>query len=101
MLSKHPLIFLACALVGINVAQGESFTFNTAAGLAGQGPAFQMNGDGTNSAARFILPVGLCVDTAGSVYIPDGHAIRRMSASGTNWVVTTIAGDVWKHGPDD
>src|SRR5690349_9334719 len=101
MLLKQSLILLGCALAGINLARSESFTFNTAAGVAGQGPPFQMNGDGTNSGARFSSPGGLSLDAAGSVYIPDGHAIRRMTSSGTNWVVTTLAGDVWKHAPDD
>jgi NHL repeat len=101
MFSKRSLILLGCALVGIKAANSESFTFITPAGLAGQGPAFQMNGDGTNGGARFSSPGGLSLDAIGSVYIPDGHAVRRMTSSGTNWAVTTLAGDVWKHAPDD
>jgi secreted PhoX family phosphatase len=101
MFSKRPLILLACALVGINVSKAESFTVATIAGLAGHPTPLDANGDGTNSGARFYSPAGLLVDPAGIVYIVDGHAIRRMSAAGTNWIVTTVAGEFGMHAPDD
>ena len=63
------------------------YTFTTFAGLAGvAGTA-----DGTNSAARFNQPVGVAVDTNGSLYVADNvnQTIRKVTAGG---VVTTLAG---------
>jgi hypothetical protein len=56
--------------------------------------------DGTNSAVRFNEPYGIAVDKAGNVYVADARedTIRRIAPSGTNWVVTTIAGDPSKKG---
>jgi hypothetical protein len=48
--------------------------------------------DGTGTAARFAGPVGVAVDSAGTVYVADegNHTIRKVTAAG---VVTTLAGD--------
>jgi sugar lactone lactonase YvrE len=63
----------------------------TLAGSAGQyGFA-----DGAGSAARFALPYGVAVDTAGNVYVADHDTIRKVSPAG---IVTTLAGLV---GPGD
>lgn len=50
--------------------------------------------DGTNSTARFFLPQGIAVLNASNLVVVDSgnHALRKISASGTNWVVTTVAG---------
>jgi len=50
--------------------------------------------DGTNGAAQFNYPQGVAVDAGGSLYVADtyNNAIRKVTAVGTNWVVTTIAG---------
>lgn len=50
--------------------------------------------DGTNSSARFSGPSGIAVDGSGNLYVADQHnsVIRRITPSGTNWVVSTIAG---------
>jgi len=70
---------------------GTNWVVTTLAGRAGEAGY----ADGTNSAARFNYPNGLAVDRAGSnVYVADtlNHTIRKVTAVGTNWVVTTLAG---------
>ena len=49
--------------------------------------------DGTNSAAQFDFPYDITWN-AGKFYVSDwgNHAIRQIAISGTNWIVTTIAG---------
>lgn len=56
--------------------------------------------DGTGSAARFAIPIGVAVDGNGNVYVGDsyGHAIRKIAPSG---VVTTLAGKLGAAGSDD
>ena len=71
----------------------------TLAGLAGN-PG---SANGTNSAARFNLPESVTVDTAGNVYVSDAfnYLIRTVTLSGTNWVVTTVAGSPRNAGSTD
>jgi hypothetical protein len=57
--------------------------------------------DGTNTGAQFTAPVGLALDLSSNIYVADGNAIRRISPSGTNWVVTTLVGSVLVHGTND
>jgi sugar lactone lactonase YvrE len=63
----------------------------TIAGLAG----VWGNADGTNNAARFFQPEGIAVLNASNLFVADtgNHVLRKISASGTNWVVTTVAGE--------
>jgi streptogramin lyase len=50
--------------------------------------------DGTNNTAGFSFVYGVVVDANGNVYVADGqYAIRKLTPVGTNWVVTTIAGN--------
>jgi len=52
------------------------------------------NADGTNSNARFFEPQGVGVDASGTIYVADtgNHAVRQLVVSGTNCIVTTVAG---------
>lgn len=72
------------------IPSGTNWIVNTVAGLAG----FWGSIDGTNTSARFFQPRSLSVDASGALYVADSgnHAIRKITPSGTNWVVTTVAG---------
>ena len=56
--------------------------------------------DGTNGSASFYNPVGIAVDTNGNLYVGEnyGSTIRKITPVGTNWVVTTIAGQTGNFG---
>jgi sugar lactone lactonase YvrE len=63
----------------------------TVAGSPGH-PGFQ---DGVGAAALFNGPAGLAFDNAGNIYVTDedpSFAIRKLTLSGTNWIVSTPAG---------
>ena len=68
----------------------------TLAGLAGS-PG---NSDGTGSAARFSVPIGVACSASGIVYVADygNHTVRRITPAG---VVTTLAGSADSPGSDD
>ena len=71
-------------------SSGATWMASTIAGTAGHfGSA-----DGTNDVARFGEPYGVAVDNSGNVYVVDKYSdtIRKLTPSGINWVVTTIAG---------
>lgn len=59
----------------------------TLAGQSGSGGST----DGTGTAARFLVPYGIAVDSTGTLYVVDhgNHTIRRITSAG---VVTTLAG---------
>ena len=65
-------------------------TVSTIAGL----PGVWGSADGTNSAARFFQPQGICAADAATLFVVDSgnQTLRKVSASGTNWVVSTVAG---------
>ena len=75
---------------------GTNWTVTTLAGLAG----IRGSVDGTNSDARFWGPRGIVMDGAGNLYVADSSTfvIRKIAHSGTNWIVTTIAGLSFNYG---
>jgi len=64
--------------------------------IAGQGPNSPGSQNGTNTAAQFSYPAGVAVDANSNVYVADqiNNLIRLITPMGTNWVVTTIAGQL-------
>ena len=68
----------------------------TLAGVAGS----EGSAEGTGSAARFDMPNGVAVDSAGYVYVSDmaNHTIRKITPAG---VVTTLAGLAGNPGRND
>jgi sugar lactone lactonase YvrE len=56
--------------------------------------------NGQGAAARFFLPYGLAVDSAGNVYVAEGgnHLIRKITPDGT---VSTLAGSAMQAGLTD
>jgi len=71
----------------IDVAAGHTITE-----LAGQG-GLNGNTDGIGGAARFYSPMGVAIDSSGSLYITDSsaHRIRKITYNWV-WTVSTIAG---------
>jgi len=69
-----------------------SYTVST---IAGDGTSGHVNGPGNQ--ARFNLPHGVAVDSAGNLYVTDSgnHRIRKLTpnAEKTSYTVSTIAGD--------
>jgi len=72
---------------------------STLAGLAG----VWGGADGTNGNARFFEPEAIALDQSGNLFVADSgnHAIRKITAVGTNWVVTTVAGSAGVSGSAD
>ena len=52
------------------------------------------NSDGTNTNALFFGPTGISVDASGNLYVIDSgnQTLRKVTISGTNGAVTTVAG---------
>jgi len=69
---------------------GTNWVVSTIAGQAG----IQGSADGTNNVATFGNPSAIAGDASGNLYVTDfgGNSIRRLVASGTNWIVSTISG---------
>jgi hypothetical protein len=59
--------------------------------------------DGTGTNALFNNPLAITVDQGGNLYVADtgNSTIRKLSLSGTNWAVTTIAGFAGTTGTND
>jgi sugar lactone lactonase YvrE len=69
---------------------GTNWVTTTIAGVAGS----TGTNDGLGSAARFNNPSALTADAAGNIFVtdPGSYTVRKLSPSGANWLVTTIAG---------
>lgn len=78
---------------------GTNWVVTTVAGSAGA----TGSADGTNGNARFSSPAGIVVDASGALFVSDAnnHTIRKLIPSGTNWIVTTIAGLSRNSGTND
>ena len=61
------------------------------------------NVDGPGNAARFGLVQGITLDAAGNLYVADSSndTIRKLTPSGTDWMVTTLAGSPGQAGAVD
>jgi hypothetical protein len=71
---------------------GDIWMVTTIAGFLGH---FR-DADGVGTNASFYNPAGIAVDTNDTLYVVDnsGMTIRKVTPVGTNWDVTTIAGQV-------
>lgn len=78
---------------------GTNWVVSTIAGSVGNfGSA-----DGTGTNAQFFGTSGIALDSAGSLYVADvfNDTIRKITPVGTNWMVSTIAGQVGSAGFND
>jgi len=78
---------------------GTNSVVTTVAGKAG----ISGKTDGEGSAARFGNPNGIAVDAQGCLYVTDlgNRTIRKLTPIGTNWLVTTLAGQAGAYGTAD
>ena len=78
---------------------GSNWVVTTLAGQAG----IRGSADGTGTNAQFNEPAGVAVDSMGNLYVADSDndTIRKVTPTGSNWVVTTLAGKVGISGSAD
>jgi sugar lactone lactonase YvrE len=78
---------------------GTNWTVSTIAGS----PGLAGSDDGPGNTARFAYPLGIVADNSGNVYVSEYYAytIRKLTPSGTNWIVSTIAGLAGSQGTKD
>ncbi len=78
---------------------GTNWLVSTVAGVA----SIRANDDGTGTNAHFFFPDDVTFDTTGHLYVMDTYnqTIRKMTLAGTNWVVTTVAGQIGMTGSTD
>ena len=69
---------------------GAGWGITTIAGAAGM----IGTNDGSGKSAFFNYPKGIAVDSAGDIFVADttNNTIRKITGSGTNWTVSTVAG---------
>ncbi|HSU54636.1 MAG TPA: hypothetical protein VLT36_11310 [Candidatus Dormibacteraeota bacterium] len=73
---------------------GTNWVVTTIAGMTNGTGGVASSADGTNNSAGFNDPYDLTLDAGGSVYVADtgNNSIRKITRFGTDWAVTTIAG---------
>jgi hypothetical protein len=78
---------------------GTNWAVTTIAGTAG----VPGSANGTNAAARFYWPSGVAVDGNGNIYVADtfNDTIRKITVSGTNYIVSTLCGQAQVNGSVD
>jgi sugar lactone lactonase YvrE len=78
---------------------GTNWVVTTLAGQAGN-PG---TNDGVGTNAQFNFPIGVAVDSKGNIYVADTQnaTIRKVAPTGSNWVVTTLAGLAGNRGDVD
>jgi hypothetical protein len=78
---------------------GTNWSVTTIAGQSGS----YGSADGTGTNAQFTYPNGVAVDNGGNVFVTDqnNHTVRKLTPSGPNWVVSTIAGTAGVTGTND
>jgi sugar lactone lactonase YvrE len=78
---------------------GTNWLVSTLAGVA----SIRANDDGTGTNAHFFFPDDVTFDTTGHLYVMDTYnqTIRKMTLMGTNWAVTTVAGQIGVTGSTD
>jgi len=78
---------------------GTTWTVTTIAGS----PLQAGSADGPGRIARFNSPAGLALDGNGTLYVSDcvNHTVRRLTLSGTDWMVDTIGGSAGQTGTQD
>lgn len=100
-----PKVPSLCVAIGalllsmIVLGQQPTYVVTTLAGSPGN-----LGGsDGTNGDARFFSPYALAAEGAGNLYVTDysAHTVRRLSPSGSNWIVKTTAGLYRSSGSSD
>src|SRR5262245_46397539 len=93
MLRRWAVPMVMVLLVGVTDASAQGIDFRV---LAGASPAG--NQDGTGGAARFNLPIGIAVDSAGALYVADTQncSIRKVTPAGA---VITLTGTANSNGP--
>jgi sugar lactone lactonase YvrE len=78
----------------VSTIAGDISKTNSSGGILGGST------DGTNTVAQFKGPNGLAVDSGGNLFVADtgNYTIRKITPMGTNWVTTTLAGNVGSSG---
>jgi hypothetical protein len=91
-----PCLLLSFALLSavtpaLNAQNYEPYEITTIAGTNNTEFA-----DGIGGAAHFYWPIAVAVDSDRRIFVADywSSRIRQVELEGTNWVVTTIAGDI-------
>lgn len=96
---RSRLVFAFCLLVIALPIRAEDYRWKTIVGS----PGVPGSTDGINAQATFQTPYRFAIATNGTVYVTDisNCTIRRMVRTGSDWMVTTIAGAAGVKGSTD